>query len=126
MQTTTEYLIWDKIVSSAKNRFDADLYSNKFKKMNQELFDKLILHIIVGFASGEDHETISINLHNELEHLGIDAREGVIDTIVSDKHVLFSAEIYAAYLTFSMLEDGAQEIEVLGYVTDLLENPHIY
>ncbi|MFZ4263482.1 hypothetical protein ACFRAE_15690 [Sphingobacterium sp. HJSM2_6] len=126
MQTKTEYLIWDKIVSSAKSRFDADLYSTKFKTMKPELYDKLILHIILGFASGEDHENISIMLHNELDHLGIDVREGIIDTIVSDKHVLFSAEIYAAYLTFSMLEDGSSEIEVLGYVTDLLENPQIY
>ncbi|GAA4138922.1 hypothetical protein GCM10022216_16450 [Sphingobacterium kyonggiense] len=126
MQTKTEYLIWDKIVCSAKGRFDAELYANKFKNMNPELFDKLILHIIVGFASGEDHDTIAINLHNEIEHLGIDVREGVIDTIVSDKHVLFSSEIYAAYLTFSMLEDGNSEAEVLGYVTDLLEHPQIY
>ncbi|MVZ66867.1 hypothetical protein GQF61_13475 [Sphingobacterium sp. DK4209] len=126
MQTKTEYLIWDKIVSSAKSRFDAELYANKFKNMQPELFDKLVLHIIVGFASGEEHETISTNLHNELEHLGIDVREGIIDTIVSDKHILFSPEIYAAYLTFSMLEDGSSEAEVLGYVCDLLENPHIY
>ena len=126
MQTTTEYLIWDKIVSSAKGRFDAQLYSNKFKNMQSETFDKLILHIIVGFASGEDHESIAINLHNELDHFGIDVREGIIETIVSDKHVVFSAEIYAAYLTFSMLEDGAPDAEVLGYVTDLLENPNIY
>ncbi|WP_156309422.1 hypothetical protein [Sphingobacterium endophyticum] len=126
MQTKTEYLIWDKIVSSAKSRFDSELYSNKFRNMNPEMYDKLILHIIVGFASGEDHDSIATNLHNELDHLGIDVREGIIDTIVSDKHVTFSCEIYAAYLTFSMLEDGAQEAEVLGYVTDLLENPHIY
>lgn len=126
MQTTTEYLIWDKIVSSAKSRFDAKLYSNKFRNMDPEVFDKLILHIIVGFASGEDHESIALNLHNELDHIGIDIREGIIDAIISDKHVVFSSEIYAAYLTFSMLEDGAHDAEVLGYVTDLLENPNIY
>src|SRR5690606_40325371 len=60
MQTTTEYLIWDKIVASAKSRFDAKLYSNKFKNLQPESFDKLILHIIVGFASGEDHESIAV------------------------------------------------------------------
>ncbi len=86
----------------------------------------MILHIIVGFASGEDHDSIAVNLHNEIEHLGIEVREGVIDAIVSDKHVLFSSEIYAAYLTFSMLEDGNNEAEVLGYVTDLLEHPQLY
>ena len=125
MQTTTEYLIWDKIVASAKSRFDADLYATKLKNMSPEVYDKLILHIIVGFASGEEHQNIALNLHNELEFIGIDVREGIIDTIISDKHVVFSAEIYAAYLTFSMLEDGASEAEVLGYVIDLLENPKI-
>ena len=126
MQTKTEYLIWDKIVSSAKSRFDAEKYFNMFAGMTPEMFDKLVLHIIVGFASGEEHDTISVNLHNELEHLGFEMREDLIDNFIADKHVVFSSEIYATYLTFSMLEDGAQEVEVLGYVTDLLENPMIY
>ena len=126
MQTKTEFLIWDKIVGSAKQRFDYELYANKFKDLDPDVFDTLILHIIVGFASGECHETIAINLHNELQHIGLDIREGIIDTIVEDKHILFSSEIYAAYLTFSMLEDGHSEFEVLGCITDLLESPKVY
>lgn len=126
MQTKTEYLIWDKIVSSAKRRFDADLYSNRLKDLDAEVLDKFILHIIVGFASGECHSSISTNLHNELQHIGMDIRYDIVDTIVSDKHVVFSAEIYATYLTFSMLEDGDSEVEILGYVADLLESPRIY
>ena len=123
MQTKTEYLIWDKIVNSAKQRFDFALYATK---LDPDTLDKLILHIIVGFASGECHESISTNLHNELVHIGIDVRDEIVDTIVADKHVLFSGEIYAAYLTFSMLEDGNSEFEILGYVTDLLESTRIY
>ncbi|ERJ59589.1 hypothetical protein [Sphingobacterium paucimobilis] len=126
MQTKTEFLIWDKIVNSAKKRFDYDLYANKFKNQDPDIFDKLVLHIIVGFASGECHETISTNLHNELQHVGVEIRDQIIDTIVQDKHIVFSGEIYAAYLTFSMLEDGHSEIEILGYVTDLLESPKVY
>lgn len=126
MQTKTEFLIWDKIVNSAKNRFDYELYANKLKNVDPDIFDKLVLHIIVGFASGECHEVISTNLHNELHHIGVETRDQIIDTIVEDKHVVFSNEIYAAYLTFSMLEDGHSEIEVLGYVTDLLESPKVY
>ena len=126
MQTKTEFLIWDKIVNSAKQRFDYALYSNKFKGLETDVFDTLVLHIIVGFACGECHETISTNLHNELQHIGFDIRDEIIDTIVEDKHVLFSSEIYAAYLTFSMLEDGCSEFEVLGCVTDLLESQRVY
>lgn len=122
MQTKTEFLIWDKIVCSAKKRFDADLYATKLRGVGPDIFDKLLLHIVLSFASGEEHQNISTNLHNELEHIGIQVREDVLDTIVADKHEVFSAEIYAAYLTFSMLEDGASEYEVLGCVTDLLEN----
>lgn len=126
MQTKTEFLIWDKIVNSAKQRFDYDLYANKFKNLGSpDVFDTLVLHIIVGFASGECHETISTNLHNELQYVGMPVRDEIIDTIVQDKHVLFSREIYAAYLTFSMLEDGESEFEILGCITDLLENPKI-
>lgn len=121
MQTKTEFLIWDKIVCSAKNRFDAALYAAKLRNMDQEVFDKLVLHIILGFACGEDHQSISTNLHNELGHVGIHVREGIIDTIIADKHEVFNAEIYAAYIAFSMLEDEASEYEVLGCITDLLE-----
>ncbi|WP_164112708.1 MULTISPECIES: hypothetical protein [Sphingobacterium] len=126
MQTKTEFLIWDKIVNSAKKRFDYELYANRFKGLDPDIFDKLILHIIVGFASGECHESISTNLHNELQHIGFETRDEIIDTIIQDKHIVFSCEIYAAYLTFSMLEDGESEIEILGYVTDLLESPRVY
>ena len=124
MQTKTEFLIWDKIVNSAKKRFDYDQFSHHFS--SPEIYDQLILHIIVGFASGESHETISTNLHNELQHIGVHVNESYIDEIISNKHVDFSNEIYAAYLTFSMLEDGDNEIEILGYVTDLLENPRVF
>lgn len=126
MHTKTEYLIWDKIVNSAKGRIDIDDYGEKAKTISPEILDKLILHIIAAFASGEEHCSISTNLHNELHHIGIEVHEEVIDKIVSDKHVVFSAEIYAAYLTFSMLEDGHTEQEVLGYVTDLLDTPKIH
>lgn len=126
MQTKTEFLIWDKIVNSAKRRFDYELYSNRFKSLDPDIFDKLVLHIIVGFASGECHESISTNLHNELQYIGFETRDQIIDTIIEDKHIVFSNEIYAAYLTFSMLEDGESEVEILGYVTDLLESPRVY
>ncbi|KGE13257.1 hypothetical protein [Sphingobacterium deserti] len=126
MHTKTEYLIWDKIVHSARNRIDLATYGEKAGKISPEILDKLVLHIIVAFASGEDHCSISTNLHNELHHIGIAVNEDVIDKIIADKHVLFSSEIYAAYLTFSMLEDGHTEQEVLGYVSDLLDNPKVY
>lgn len=126
MHTETEYLIWDKIVNSAKKRISIDSYGEKAAKISPEILDKLLLHIIAAFASGEEHSTISTNLHNELHHIGVDVNEEVIDKIVSDKHVVFSAEIYATYLTFSMLEDGYSETEVLSYVTDLLDTPKVY
>lgn len=126
MQTTTEFLIWDKIVNSAKKKIDYELYSNKFRHMGTDIFDTLVLHIIVGFASGECHDSISTNLHNELQHIGLEIRDEIIDTIIYDKHIVFSSEIYAAYLAFSMLEDGCSEYEILGCVTDLIESPKVY
>lgn len=126
MHTQTEHLIWDKIVSSAKKRIDVASYGERASKIEPVILDKLILHIIAAFASGEDHSTISTNLHNELHHIGIHVNEEMIDDIVADKHVVFSAEIYAAYLTFSMLEDGHSEQEVLGYVADLLDTPKVH
>lgn len=126
MHTKTEYLIWDKIVNSAKRRIDIRDYGKKATEISPEILDKLILHIIAAFASGEEHNAISTNLHNELHHIGVDVNEDIIDKIVSDKHVVFSTEIYATYLTFSMLEDGHSEQEVLGYITELLDMPKVY
>jgi len=121
MNTTTESLIWDKIVSSARQRIDLNDYGEPILQITPKVLDTLILHIIAAFASGEDHSAIATNLHNELQHIGIDVCEETTDKIISDKHVVFSSEIYATYLTFSMLEDGHSEADVLDYVTDLLD-----
>src|SRR5690606_41226584 len=85
MHTKTEYLIWDKIVNSAKRRIDINDYGEKATKISTEILDKLILHIIAAFASGEGHSTISTNLHNELHHIGMDVNEDVIDKIRSEE-----------------------------------------
>ncbi|MCY4780578.1 hypothetical protein ORI89_13025 [Sphingobacterium sp. UT-1RO-CII-1] len=119
----TEYQIWDKIVHSAKRRVDLSEYGEKITDLSPKILDPLILHIIAAFASGEDHCSISTNLHNELQHIGVHVYEETIDKIIADKHIVFSAEIYATYLTFSMLEDGYSEDEVLSYVCELLDKP---
>lgn len=124
MQTKTEFLIWDKIVNSAKQRYDYDQYLSFFE--NPKIYDQLILHIIIAFASGESHETIVLNLYNELHHIGFTMREDEVADLIDDKHVVFSHEIYAAYLAFSMMERGDSDVEILGYVTDLLEYSRVY
>lgn len=124
MQTKTEFLIWDKIVNSAKQRFDYSQYLSFFD--DPKIYDQLILHIIIAFASGESHEVIATNLHNELHHIGFTMREDEVQDLIEDKHVVFSHEIYAAYLTFSMMEHDNNEHEILGYVTELLESPNVY
>lgn len=124
MQTKTEFLIWDKIVNSAKQRFDYDQYLHFFE--SSKIYDQLILHIIIAFASGESHEAIVVNLHNELHHIGFTMREDEVADLIDDKHFVFSNEIYAAYLTFSMMEHGDSEFEILGCITDLLESPKIF
>ncbi len=124
MQTTTEFLIWDKIVNSAKKKYDYDQYLSFFN--DSKVYDQLLLHIIIGFASGECHQTISLNLHNELHHIGFTMREDEVADLIEDKHVVFSNEIYAAYLAFSLMEHGSSEAEILGHIIDLLESPKIH
>lgn len=121
MQTTTEFLIWDKIVNSAKKRYDYEQYLSFFE--DPHIYDQLLLHIIIAFASGESHDSISLNLHNELHHIGFTMREDEVADLIKDKHVVFSNEIYASYLAFSLMEDGQSDIEILGHVTSLLESP---
>lgn len=121
MQTTTEFLIWDKIVNSAKKRYNYEAYLKFFD--NPHIYDQLLLHIIIAFASGESHEEISINLHNELHHIGFTMREDEVAELIKDKHTVFSNEIYAAYLAFSLMEEGNSDIEILGHITHLLDSP---
>lgn len=124
MQTKTEFLIWDKIVNKAKQKYDYSQYLSFFD--DPKIYDQLILHIIIAFASGESHEAIVTNLHNELHHIGFTMREDEVAELIEDKHIVFSHEIYAAYLTFSMMEHGSSDDEIMGYVTDLLDCNSVY
>lgn len=62
MQPSLEYEIWDSIVNSAKTKFDYNHILSLFKQTDSEIIDKFLFHILVAFACGEDHETISTNL----------------------------------------------------------------
>lgn len=126
MHSETEHLIWDKIVNSARQRININDYGEAAAAIDGEVLDKMILHIIAAFASGEDHCTISTNLYNELKHIGVHVYEETVDRIIEDKHIVFSAEIYATYLTFSLLESGYSEEDVMDSVNDLLDAPKIH
>ncbi len=114
METKAEYQIWDTIVNSAKTKFDYKHIRAMFKKEDDEITDKFLFHIVAGFACGENHQTISTNLFNELQSIHF-------DRVIADKHVKFSPEIYATYLAFSMLEDGEDVDTITEIINNLLQ-----
>jgi hypothetical protein len=121
METKAEYQIWDTIVNSAKTKFDYKHIRAMFKKEDEEITDKFLFHIIAGFACGENHQTISTNLFNELQSIHFECNEEQIDRFIADKHVKFSPEIYATYLAFSMLEDGEDVDNITEIINNLLQ-----
>lgn len=123
MEATLEYEIWDSIVNSAKTRFDYKHILSLFKGTDSEIIDKFLFHVLVAFACGEDHATISTNLFNELQQIGFDCNEQQIDGFIADKHQTFSIEIYATYIAFSLLEDGEDPAIISATIQDLLKKP---
>lgn len=121
MEPTVEYEIWDSIVNSAKTRFDYNHILSLFKQTDSDIIDKFLFHVLVAFACGEDHATISTNLFNELQQIGFDCTEQQIDEFIADKHKIFSIEIYATYIAFSQLEDGVDASTITETIQDLLK-----
>lgn len=121
MEKNSEYRIWDTIVKHAKTKFDYKHIRSLFKEEDEAITDRFLFHIIAGFACGENHQSISTNLFNELQSIGFDCTGEQIDRFIADKHVRFSPEIYATYLAFSLLEDG-EEIENIQKTIDNLLN----
>lgn len=121
MEASVKHQIWDSIISSAKKKFDYNHVITLFDNTDHELIDQFLFHVIAGFASGEEHASIATNLFNELQQVGFQCSEQQIDTFIYDKHQVFSAEIYATYLAFSLLEDGEDTETILSTVESLLK-----
>ncbi|AIM36259.1 hypothetical protein ACFX5U_04310 [Sphingobacterium sp. SG20118] len=123
MEASVEYEIWDSIVNSAKTRFDYNHILSLFKNTDSEIIDKFLFHVLVAFACGEEHATISTNLFNELQQIGFDCSEQQIDQFIADKHERFNIEIYATYIAFSLLEDGEDPETITATIHNLLKKP---
>jgi hypothetical protein len=123
MQASLEYEIGDSIVNSAKTKFDYNHILSLFKQTDSEIIDKFLFHILVAFACGEEHETISTNLFNELQQIGFDCTEHQIDEFIADKHEKLSLEIYATYIAFSLLEDEEDSTTITATIQELLRQP---
>lgn len=122
MEASVNHQIWDSIINSAKTKFDYNHVVSLFNNPDDELIDQFLFHIIAGFASGEEHTSISTNLFNELQQIGFVCSEQQIDEFIYDKHLRFSAEIYATYLAFSLLEDG-EDLQTISSTIDSLLKP---
>lgn len=120
MNTPIEDQIWDRIITSAKSKFDYESFQAKFKNFNEAIPERIVFHLIVSYASGEEEEYISENLKNELTSIGYQYEDQNVYNFVKKNHEAFSAEIYAAYLAFSLLEEGEEQHKILETVSTLL------
>ena len=116
-----EEIIWNKIINSAKSKFDYFSFYEQFTGIdNTELPDNILLMILVSFASGELKEKISRKISNELMKTGLLWKEEDIIKFLSDKDEVLELEIFATRIAGELLEDGEDSKEVLKSITQLL------
>jgi hypothetical protein len=115
-----EELIWDCITNSAKVKFDFSAFEKEFEGINENTASNILFRIIVGYASGESTEILSIKLRNEMLLNGYSLSLDEIDKFLMGKDQTLKLEIYATELASKMLQEGIDELTVLNSTIQLL------
>lgn len=112
--------IWNAIVNSAKRKFDYNSFAEDFNEINENLAENVLFKIILGFASEQTSEIISLELFNEIMMMGLFVKKEDIRIFVAGKDKILNLEIYATQLAGSLLQDGKDPVAVLDSVNQLL------
>lgn len=126
MQNTEELRLWYDITEHAKANWEQEkllnIIDSSFKKKNEKS-DQILFYILASFASGESIYDIQQNIYNELKFHNCPICQETLKTILQDIQVQLKESIYAVYLAFQMLEDGAAVSEVSAQVEKLFTKP---
>lgn len=127
MQNTEELRLWYDITEHAKTNWEQEkllniMDSSSFEKKNEKS-DQILFYILASFASGESIHDIQQNIYNELKFHSCPICQETLKTILQDIQVQLKESIYAVYLAFQMLEDGATVNEVSTQVEKLFTKP---
>ncbi len=118
---STEDIIWDTIISSAKARLDCKSFDAVFQEIGHDnIAENVLLKIIVGFSSGETKEDIAAQLKTDMLLIGYGFEDKGLESLLANKEEELRSEIHVTKFALSMLEQGTHPGTILNAVRQML------
>lgn len=122
MENKNELKLWHDITEHAKANWEHGKLLNIMDSSlpnKQEKSDQILFYILAAFASGESIHDIQQNIYNELKFHNCPICLKSLKSLLQDIQFELKDSIYAVFLAFQMLEDGAEVSEVADQVEKL-------
>lgn len=122
MENKNELKLWHDITEHAKANWEhsklLDIIDSSFPNKNEKS-DQILFYILAAFASGESIHDVQQNIYNELKFYNCPVCQKSLKSILQDIQVELKDSIYAVFMAFQMLENGAEASEVAVQVDKL-------
>lgn len=117
-----ENLIWDRITQSAMSKFDFAAFRERLRSATDDatVAENIVFLSIIEFASGKNEKEIAEMLYNQIILSGFVWEFEEVQSYLENKRDIFSVEIYAVNLAYSLLEETKDPALVLVAVNQLL------
>src|SRR5690625_1512723 len=122
MENKNELKLWHDITEHAKANWEHGKLLNIMDSSllnKQEKYEQILYYILTAFASGESIHDIQQNIYNELKFHNCPICLKSLKSLLQDIQFELKDSIYAVFLAFQMLEDGAEVSEVADQVEKL-------
>lgn len=119
---TGEDIIWDRITQSAISKFDYATFRERLKTATDDetVAENIVFLSIIEFASGKTENEVAEVLYNQIVLSGFVWEFDEVKHFLENKKQVFSIEIYAVNLAYSLLEETKDPALVLTAVNQLL------
>lgn len=114
-------LISNAIIESTKRRFDYETFAEDFNEIDEGIAPDVIWEVIVNFASGESSAILIEKIFSRFLIMGFTWDRKAINEFVYDKEEVFTLEISALKMAWTMLSAGASEYSVLEFIQKFLK-----
>ena len=117
-----EDMIWDRITQSAISKFDYTGFRKHLESAtdDENVAENIVFLSIIEFASGKNEKDVAEVLYNQIVLSGFVWEFDKIETYLENKKKLFSIEIYAVNLAYTLLEETKDPGIVLTAINQLL------
>lgn len=117
-----EDMIWDRITQSAISKFDYAAFRQDLESAtdDENVAENIVFLTIIEFASSKTEKEVAETIYNQIVLTGFVWEFDRIEAYLEGKKQLFSVEIYACNLAYSLLEETKDPALVLTAVNQLL------